>query len=138
MDLISLFAPILAIGLLIERVLEAAFEVIEMIPGVKKLKTDEPKDYSSFKLIASNVIAVVLGILITNSLDIAFFSQLNVQGLNADADELISGAIAGAIAPYTHQLIEILLKTQRLLASKKDEIEQMQVQLEGKTDTSES
>ncbi len=96
MDLVSLFAPILAIGMLIERVLEAGFEVIETIPQVKKMKTDDPARYSSAKLISSTVIAIVLGLLITNWLDIAFFAQLKVQGLDANADKLLSGAIAGA------------------------------------------
>jgi undecaprenyl pyrophosphate phosphatase UppP len=112
--------------------------LIETIPAVKQLKTERPDDYASIKLIVSSTIAIVIGLLITNWLDVAFFSQLNIQGLNHDVDKLLSGAIAGAIAPYTHQLIEILLKTQRLLDSKKNEIEQVRVQLESKTDTPES
>ena len=138
MDLVSLFAPILAIGLLIERLLEAGFEVVEMIPAVKKLKTDKAADYASLKLISSSAVAIVIGLLITNWLDIAFFAQLKIATVDPSVDKLLSGAIAGAIAPYTHQLIEILLKTQRLLESKKGEIEQMRVQLESKTDTPES
>ena len=122
MDLVTILGPILAISLLVERLLEGGFSLVEMLPNVQKMKTDDPR-YGSMKPLISIVVGIILGIIIGNMLGITLFASFNLKNISPDADKLISGAIAGAAAPYSHQIIELLFKIQKLLQTKKEEME---------------
>lgn len=45
-------------------------------------------------------------------------------------DRIISGAISGTMAPYSHQIIEFLLKLQKLLQAQKEKVEQTTIKIE--------
>ena len=118
MDLLSLLAPMLAISFLIERLLEAAFDIIEMIPRLKAMLLKTPQ----MKQIISVVVGVILGIIIGAILGVNFFASTG-QRVDPNIDKLLTGAIAGAIAPYAHQILELLLKLQKFFDAKKAEVE---------------
>jgi hypothetical protein len=126
MDFLGVFAPIIAIGLLIERILEAAWSLAEMYPPASTSKAQNPEQYGKTKQLISIVVSIILGLFISNALGIAFFAGLGLANITIDpiADKTITGAAAGAAAPYVHQIIELLVKTQKLLQTKKDEIAQ--------------
>lgn len=124
MNFVSLFAPLLAISVLIERILEAAFSVVESINSVRDWRVAHADQYGKNKQIASIILGVLIGVFISNSLGVAIFSQFGLQGIQIDpaADKTFTGAIAGAAAPYSHQIIELLFNLQKLFETKKQEI----------------
>ena len=125
MDLVSFFAPLLGIAFVVERVLEAAFDVVESIASVAALKASNPDRYASNKRIITIIVGIIVGIILTAWLGVGFLGRIpGITGLNGDADKLISGAVAGSLAPYAHQILEALLNTQKLLAEiKVDRVE---------------
>ena len=122
MDLVSLFAPLLAISILIERILEAVFSVVETSGGVKAWKETESEQYGKLKQVIAIVAAILIGLVISNALGIGMFARFQISGIDVNADRTLTGAIAGAAAPYSHQIIETLFNLQKLLETKKEEI----------------
>jgi len=128
MDLVSIFAPLFGIAFVVERILESVFNVVENFPQVTAMKNSEDaavkKRWSEIKQVLTIIIGFILGIVITNMLGITFFSQLRGIGeINPNTDMLISGALAGALAPYAHQILEALLNFQKLMNAQKEKIE---------------
>ena len=119
MNLIPVLTPLLAIAFLIERLLEAGFDLLEMIPSVG----DTLKKSPEIKQVVSVVVGIILGVIIGNMLAITLFSDLGLTTVDPATDKLLTGAIAGAIAPYAHQLLELLLKLQKFLEAKKTDVE---------------
>ena len=119
MDLLSLLAPMLAISFLIERLLEAAFDIIEMIPRLKDMLQKTPQ----MKQIISVVVGVILGIIIGAILGVNFFDHAGLNRVDPNMDKLLTGAIAGALAPYAHQILELTLKLQKYVDAKKTDLE---------------
>jgi hypothetical protein len=128
MDVVALFAPLLGVSFLIERIIESVFNVVEMFPNVSALKrSSDPAvaaRYSSIKQIASVIIAIILGIVIANMVGLVLISRFgDIIQVDVSTDRLITGAIAGAIAPYAHQVLESLLNFQKLMEANKKAIE---------------
>jgi hypothetical protein len=121
MDLVSFFAPLLGIAFVVERLLEAAFDVVERMASVAALKASNPDQYASNKRIITIIVGIIAGIILTAWLGVGFLERIpGITGLNSDADKLLSGAVAGSLAPYAHQILETLLNTQKLLAEVKE------------------
>jgi hypothetical protein len=122
MNFVSLFAPLLAISVLIERILEAVFSVVEGVAITATWKAANAEQYSRAKQIISIVAGILIGMFLSNSLGVALFAQFGLQGIDVTADRSVTGAIAGAAAPYSHQIIELLFNLQKLFETKKEEI----------------
>lgn len=140
MNAITLFGPLFGISFLIERILEGAFNIVELYPGIEQWKTSPDdavkKKYSDFKQIVSVIVGILVGVIITNALDMAFFSQFDRLGqIDHYTDKLLAGAIAGAMAPYSHQLLEFLLKLQRLFDAQKKRIESGEITVNSDSDS---
>jgi hypothetical protein len=128
MDFVTLFAPLFAIAFLIERVLESVFNVVELSPNVTALKRSADPAvaarYATIKQVSSMIIAILIGVVAANVLGIGLLSRFgDVVQVEATLDRLITGAVAGAISPYAHQIIEGLLNFQKLLEAQKKAIE---------------
>lgn len=127
MDIVNLFAPLLGIAFLIERILESVFNVVELAPNVTAMKRSADAAvaarYATMKQISSMIIAILIGIVLANTLGVAFFAGLGAAQIDPILDRAITGAIAGALSPYAHQILEALLNFQKLMEAKKKEIE---------------
>lgn len=125
MDFMTAFAPLLALSLLVERVLEVAGNV-QKILAKKPAEGSAPADTTSktiwespeWKQIWTLVFGIVFGIILAYLLGVGFFGKFTT--LDASIDKLITGAVAGAIAPYAHQIIEALLNLQKFLEAQKE------------------
>jgi hypothetical protein len=127
MDFVSFLAPMLGISFLIERILESVFNVVELSPNVTAMKrSPDPAvaaRYATIKQVTSMIIAILIGIVAANLLGIGFISRFEGVQVDVLVDRLITGAVAGAISPYAHQIIEGLLNFQKLLEAQKKAIE---------------
>jgi hypothetical protein len=128
MDFVTLIAPVLGISFLIERILESVFNVVELSPNVTAMKrSPDPAvaaRYATIKQVTSMIIAILIGIVTANVLGVAFLSRFgDVVQVDPAVDRLITGAVAGAISPYAHQILEALLNFQKLLEAQKKAIE---------------
>jgi hypothetical protein len=128
MDFVTLFAPLLGIAFLIERVLESVFNIVELAPNVNAIKrSTDPAiaaRYASMKQIASMIIAILIGMVLANILGIGLLSRFgDIVQVETGADRVITGAVAGAISPYAHQILESLLNFQKLMEAQKKAIE---------------
>jgi hypothetical protein len=128
MDFVTLFAPLLGIAFLIERILESIFNVIELSPNITAMKrsTDPPvaARYATIKQISSMIIAILIGVVVANLLGIGLLSRFgDLVQVEAGVDRAITGAVAGALAPYAHQVLEALLNFQKLMEAQKKAIE---------------
>lgn len=110
MDL-SLLIPVVALSILVERLLETGINLVEIN---YPLLTQNPT-YSQNKQIITSLVGIVLGILSAFMLNIQLFAALNIGGVNAIIDMVFTGAIAGTLAPYSHQILEAVLNLQKLL-----------------------
>src|SRR5215510_5055050 len=111
MDFVTLFAPLFAISFLIERIIESVFNVVELSPNVTAIKrSPDPAvaaRYATFKQVSSMIIAILIGVVAANMLGVAFLSRFgDAVQVDPAVDRLITGAVAGAISPYAHQIIE--------------------------------
>lgn len=110
MDL-SLLIPVIALSILVERLLETGINLVEInYPFLTQNPT-----YSQNKQIITSLVGIALGILSAFMLNIQLFAALNIGGVNAIIDKAFTGAIAGTLAPYSHQILEAVLNLQKLL-----------------------
>jgi hypothetical protein len=128
MDFVTLFAPLFGIAFLIERILESIVNVVELSPNVIAMKqsTDPAvaERYAKIKQIATMILAILLGVVVGNMLGVGFILRLDVPfQVDPAVDRLITGAIAGALAPYAHQVLEAILNFQKLMEAQKNKIE---------------
>jgi hypothetical protein len=121
MDFIPIFAPILGIGVLIERILEVIWDVAG--PYTRSMKEENPEQYRWLKVVGSIVIGMVIGVIVSTALKLTFFDGLVETAIDPGMDRVVTGLIAGASAPYVHQIIELLMNTQKFMETKKDQIE---------------
>jgi hypothetical protein len=123
MDFVSFLAPLFGIAFLVERILEGVWNIVEMTGSVQKMKADPAGNYGRFKQIVSVVVGIIIAVVASSAVKLTMFSRFGITGLDANTDALISGAIAGALAPYAHQILEALLNFQKLLQAQKERIE---------------
>ncbi len=117
MDL-TILTPVIALSVLIERLLETGFNVVESsYPQI----TQRP-NYGKNKQVASTIAGIILGIISAYLLGILFFTSLKIETVTIHPviDAIFTGAIAGALAPYSHQLVEAVLNLQKLLEALKE------------------
>ncbi len=114
MDLTAIITTMLGLSVLVERLLEAAFSFVERqsprLVGDPTSQNEQMRRqaerYGNTKRVISNLAGIVVGAIMGLALGIKVFTQLGLSDLNATADALLTGAIAGALAPYSHQIIE--------------------------------
>lgn len=114
MDLTSIITTVLALSVLVERLLEATFSLVELrmprITGdatsVSAQQRAQAEKYAATKRVASTLLGIVLGAVVAAVLGIGVFGQIGITAISSAADTLLTGAIAGALSPYSHQLIE--------------------------------
>jgi hypothetical protein len=128
MDILMLFAPLFGIAFLIERIIESVFNVVELAPNVNAMKRSADPAvaarYATIKQITSMIIAILIGIITANMLGIGFISRLgDVVAVDMTTDRIITGAIAGVLSPWAHQILESMLNFQKLMEAQKKAIE---------------
>ena len=128
MDIVTLFTPLLGIAFLIERILESVFNVVELAPNVTAMKrSTDPAvatRYATMKQVSSMIIAILIGIVVANMLGIGLLARFgDFAQVQSGVDRAITGAIAGALSPYAHQVLEAVLNFQKLLEAQKKSIE---------------
>lgn len=125
MDLTGIVTMVFALSILVERLIEATFSMAELwfprFKGDAQSENAEERQraerYPAVKRVASTVLGIVLGIAAAAVLGIRAFAELGITGVSSGADSLLTGAIAGALAPYSHQLIEGFFDLRVLLKS---------------------
>jgi hypothetical protein len=134
MDFVTMLTPLLGMAFLIERIIEVAFNVLDWlldrvpVPWLSaKKKSTVPADQEQFtglKVGATFIASIILGIYFTTSWGIAFFNLPNGSGgtVSNSMNQLFSGVVAGAVAPYAHQVLEGLLNLQKFLEEQKKKL----------------
>ncbi|MBI1279855.1 MAG: hypothetical protein GC179_17135 [Anaerolineaceae bacterium] len=124
MDFATFLAPLFGIAFLVERVLESAWNIVELMPNIQKMKIDPATapNYSRIKQIVSVLAGILIGMFAANVVKLTMFAKIGIVGLDPSTDALISGAIAGTLAPYAHQILEGLLNLQKLLQQQQQKI----------------
>jgi hypothetical protein len=120
MNLSELVPVIISLAIGIERLLELAWEFVESgNTRLKQRKESNAVEYGSFKM----RIITLVGMLIGAGLG-GFSHTLGIEiGIESQtlATRIALGFIAGALAPYSHQLIELLYQSQKLVQARKEE-----------------
>ena len=104
MELLNQFLPILALAVLTERIVELVFDILDTYTSV---------DFGQSKRIWTFVLALIIGVAVAFILNLTFFEQIGAAVGSETSDKLFTGLIAGAAAPYSHQLVELLFKVQQ-------------------------
>lgn len=114
--MLDALTPLLALGFLIERILEIIFDILAMRTK-EAVENDSPEDPTKLenqrriKNSISFILSIGLGIGFAFTIPLNAFPSVEDQVIG----QLITGLAAGAIAPYAHQLLEILRKGQKSL-----------------------
>jgi len=125
----AVLAPLAAAALGIERILEAGWGIVEIIlarlPKYAFLKkkdadlTDEDRsnqaNHSQFKVWASVVAGIVVGLLVALSANLAMFEMIGLSNVTHLADVLITGVVIGSGSKFTHDVIGIFTQTKKLV-----------------------
>ena len=115
MDL-SFFIPLIALSVLVERLLETGMNLVETnYPGIMENET-----YSTNKQIITSLTGIILGIASAYILGIQLFATFSLGAIDPNIDKIFTGAIAGTLAPYSHQILEGFLNLQKFLEVLKD------------------
>lgn len=105
MDLLTLLGPVLSLSILIERILEALFSVMEMTFVTKAIR--ESETYPKGKQIASILLGGVFGVVIANILAVGFLELLHIDDRwNSNRDGSVGYRCGswsyGALHPSNH------------------------------------
>jgi hypothetical protein len=111
-----MFVPILALSILVERLLETGLNIVEAnYPQISEVGA-----YSRNKQIITTLVGIGLGVGSAFILGIRLFSAFGIEGIDPNIDKIFTGAIAGTLAPYSHQLLEAFLNLQKFLEALKE------------------
>ena len=70
------------------------------------------------------IIAILVGIVVANILGMGLLARFgDVIQVQIGVDRAITGAVAGALSPYAHQVLEAILNFQKLMEAQKKSIE---------------
>ena len=105
------FETLLILGIFIERVMEIVVDIADsLIPEPMRIKDGQKTEgYKTTIRIGTLLGSLLAGVIIVQILDLNFFTSIE----DADTGQLLSGLIAGVLAPYSHQLFEIVKKSQQ-------------------------
>lgn len=114
-DIPEIAGSILALAVSVERAVEALFVIVEFLsiftdrtPQFMKKDTPEHDIWTKLKALLSLLLCVPIGI------GFAKIEATYVPGLSVLPDAyVVIGAIAGFLAPYSHQIIELGFKAQK-------------------------
>jgi hypothetical protein len=134
MDLGKLVALVLGLAVSTERLLEVIWTVVEGQPAIARQKQTDAARYAQVKSAVSVVLAIVVG----EVLSYLFVPSVDTV-LGSDAGGTVAlGFLAGILAPYSHQLIEMLYQTQKLLQTQQTALQTPQSQISAREETIQS
>ncbi|QPC81300.1 hypothetical protein G4Y79_16520 [Phototrophicus methaneseepsis] len=106
-SVVEAVAPLLMLSILIERLLEVVFILIESV----WIRNPNDPSYIRKKVIYTLFIGGVIGVWLAATAQLNFFPAFEspIGGI------LATGIVGGAISPYAHQIVEVLTKAQKQL-----------------------
>jgi len=112
--------PVVALAIAIERVIEVIAKAVDVIVQLKP-ESDAKHDHNFWHFIRFVIwllLAIGLGIAGGFWFDIQALKALNMTVSSNWVDNLISGIVAGFIAPYAHQIIQLAFQSHKILSIK--------------------
>jgi len=123
MDTVAqMLAPLLALAIVISYMVEVIFDGLEAVidtemPWEKKEGDSEEalNRKTRYKRFATILVSVLIGVIIAwPILRFNYLQAVGFDNLSPTIGQIVTGILAAAIAPYTHQILQLLFQIQKL------------------------